>query len=68
MFDLYNGTEDVKDGSSYSNELECQLIIKICNLLLEVVTAASIGIIAPYKAQVKMIQKNVISYRYTIGT
>ena len=58
---MHNGTEHSKDGCSYSNELECQLIMKMCSLLLEVKTSASIGIITPYKAQARMIQTSIKS-------
>ena len=64
MFDLHDGAEHIKDGFSYTNELECQLIIKICNTLLEVTTSSNIGIITPYKAQTKMIQMYIKS-RYS---
>ena len=59
VFDLCHGVEHSKDGCSYSNELECQLTMKICSLLFEVTTSASIGIITPYKAQARMIEMNV---------
>ena len=69
MFDMHDGAEHNKDGCSYSNELECQLIMKICSLLLEVKTSASIGIITPYRAQAKMIQTSIksryIKYDYS---
>jgi len=66
VFDLHNGVEVSRDGCSYSNELECQLIMEICDLLLEVTTSANIGIITPYKAQARMIQMNIKS-RYDIS-
>ena len=59
VFDLENGIEHVKDGYSYINELECQLIIKICDLLLEVASSSNIGIITPYRAQAKMIEMEI---------
>lgn len=64
VFDLHNGAEHIKDGSSYSNKLECQLIVKICKTLLEVASSSNIGIITPYKAQTRMIQTYIKS-RYS---
>jgi len=57
LFDSDESVEDSRDGCSFSNAIECKLILEICNLLLrKELPHANIGIITPYKAQAKLIQ------------
>ena len=64
LFDSDQSVEDSRDGCSFSNVLECKLIMEICNLLLRRnLPHANIGIITPYRAQTKLIQSS-LEWRY----
>ena len=60
LFDSDQSVEDSRDGHSFSNVIECKLILEICNLLLgKNLPHANIGIITPYRAQTKLIQSSL---------